>query len=384
MKYWARNGHRVTVIAGMVNSKTGKKPEEYQGKLFVREQPDENVTVIRTHVSQLYNKNFLGRLWAYFSFLFFSSLAMMFVKKPDFVLTTSPPLNVGLTGVMCSKLKRIPFVFEIRDLWPESAIDTGVLKNKFLIRVSYWMEKTAYKHAKYINVLTPAFREKLIEKGINSDKIWFVPNGADLDIFQPGENDNWVKEKYSLGDKFVVTYLGAHGVANHLVTLIEAAKKLMDRQDIVFMLIGDGMQKEMLKEKAKEYGLSNVIFVDNQPKDKVVDFCNAMDVGTAVLQKNDTFKTVYPNKVFDYMSCAKPVLLNIDGVARELVVGQAKAGVYAKSGDVDDFVKKVLYLYENRKEAREMGQRGYEFVKEHFSRESLAAAYEENFRLLAR
>lgn len=352
--------------------------------MFVREQPDENVTVIRTHVSQLYNKNFLGRLWAYFSFLFFSSLAMMFVKKPDFVLTTSPPLNVGLTGVMCSKLKRIPFVFEIRDLWPESAIDTGVLKNKFLIRVSYWMEKTAYKHAKYINVLTPAFREKLIEKGINSDKIWFVPNGADLDIFQPGENDNWVKEKYSLGDKFVVTYLGAHGVANHLVTLIEAAKKLMDRQDIVFMLIGDGMQKEMLKEKAKEYGLSNVIFVDNQPKDKVVDFCNAMDVGTAVLQKNDTFKTVYPNKVFDYMSCAKPVLLNIDGVARELVVGQAKAGVYAKSGDVDDFVKKVLYLYENRKEAREMGQRGYEFVKEHFSRESLAAAYEENFRLLAR
>lgn len=373
----------MTVIAGMVNSKTGRKPTEYQGKLFVREQHGENVTVIRTHVSQLYNRNFIGRLWAYFSFMVFSTAAMLFVKTPDFVLTTSPPLNVGLTGVICSKLKRIPFVFEVRDLWPESAIDTGVLKNKFLIQASYWMERVSYKHAKYINVLTPAFREKLIEKGIDREKIWFVPNGADLDIFQPGERENWVRKKYMLDDKFVVTYLGAHGVANHLITIIEAARKLKDNQDIVFMLIGDGMQKEMLKAKSKEYELKNVIFVDNQPKDKVVDFCNAMDVGAAVLQKNDIFKTVYPNKVFDYMSCAKPVLLNIDGVAREMVVSRAKAGVFAKPGDDDDFVEKVLYLYKNREEGLIMGKNGYDFVVRNFSRETLAAAYEEHFLLLA-
>jgi glycosyltransferase involved in cell wall biosynthesis len=232
-------------------------------------------------------------------------------------------------------------------------------------------------------VLTPAFREKLIEKGIDREKIWFVPNGADLDIFQPGERENWVRKKYMLDDKFVVTYLGAHGVANHLITIIEAARKLKDNQDIVFMLIGDGMQKEMLKAKSKEYELKNVIFVDNQPKDKVVDFCNAMDVGAAVLQKNDIFKTVYPNKVFDYMSCAKPVLLNIDGVAREMVVSRAKAGVFAKPGDDDDFVEKVLYLYKNREEGLIMGKNGYDFVVRNFSRETLAAAYEEHFLLLA-
>jgi len=376
VKYWTDMGHKVTVIAGMLNSKTGKKYPEYQGKLFKKEEKSDLLTVIRAHVSQSYNKSFLGRLLGYFSFTFFSTLASISVKKPDVILVTSPPLSVGMTGVISSKIKGAPLVFEVRDLWPESAIDTGVLTNKYLIKFSYWLEKFSYKHAKKINVLTPAFEKKLVEnKEIASEDIWMVPNGADLDIFQPKDKNNWVRDKYNLQDKFVITYIGAHGLANNLITLINTAKKLKSYKDIVFMLIGGGMQKEMLKNKAEEYNLSNVIFVEPQPKKDIVDYCNAADMGTAVLQKNDTFKTVYPNKVFDYMSCARPVLLAIDGAARELVVDKAEAGIFVEPENPDDFARKILNIYQEKDTIEKMGQQGYEYVKDHFSRESLAEKY---------
>ena len=376
VKYWTEMGHEVTVVAGMLNNKTGEKYEKYKGKVFAKEEKKDNLTVIRAHVSQAYNKSFIGRLWGYFSFTFFSTLASFGVKKPDVILVTSPPLSVGMTGVIASKFKRTPLVFEVRDLWPESAIDTGVLTNKYLIKFSYWLENFSYKNAKKINALTPAFVEKIsTEKNVDKEDIWMIPNGADLDIFEPGEKNNWVRKEYGLDNKFVVTYIGAHGVANNLITLINTAKKLKDNQEIVFMLVGGGMQKDMLKEKAEEYNLDNIIFIDPQPKTKVVDYVNAADIGTAVLQKNDTFKTVYPNKVFDYMSCAKPILLAIDGVARELVVEKAASGFYIEPENPDEFADKILEVYNQKEKLKEMGQRGYEYVKENFSRKALAEKY---------
>lgn len=382
VRYFAGKGHEVTVIAGMVHYNTGKKPQEYKGRFKVIEEYCPGARIIRTHVSEAYNKSFFGRLWAYFSFTVSSSLVALREKKHDLILVTSPPLSVGITGLLVKALKRIPFIFEIRDLWPESAIDTGVITNPMLIKFSYWLEKQCYKYADLINVLTPAFAEHLQKKkNVSDQKLIFIPNGADLDIFAPGPKMNWVREMYQLQDKFIITYLGAHGVANHLITLVETANKLRDFSMIHFLLIGDGMEKEMLIKAANSYGLTNITFVESQPKGKVVDFCNAADVCTAVLQKNDTFKTVYPNKVFDYMSCAKPIVLGIDGVARALVE-EARAGIFVEPENTDQMAEMILTLYRHPELCDQYGKQGREYVVKNFSRESLAHRYMEVLEVL--
>jgi glycosyltransferase involved in cell wall biosynthesis len=376
VKYWEGMGHEITVVAGTVHYSTGQKEEKYKGKWIVEEKYSDKTMVFRTYVSEAYNKSFLGRLWGYFSFTISSLAAILFkVKKHDVMIVTSPPLFVGITGILAKSFKRLPMVFEIRDLWPESAIDTGVLSNKFIIKLAYLVERLSYKYADKINVLTPAFRQVLInKKSINENKIIFIPNGADLDIFHPGTKENWVREQYQLKDKFVVTYMGAHGIANNLHSLIDVAKECQDYENIVFMLIGDGMQKKELITRVKDEGLDNVLFVDSQPKKLIPDFCNASDICTAVLKKVDTFKTVYPNKVFDYMSCAKPILLGIDGVARELVE-ESKSGFYVDPENPKEFKLKILELYNNKQLQEELGENGLNYVQENFSRESLANKY---------
>jgi len=376
VKYWEELGHEITVVAGTVHYATGEKEDKYKGKWVVKEDYSPNVKVVRTFVSESYNTSFIGRLWGYFSFTVSSLWAILFhVKKHDVIIVTSPPLFVGITGILAKWFKRTPMVFEIRDLWPESAIDTGVLTSKPLIKMAYFIEKLSYKFSNKINVLTPAFKSKLIEnKNIKEDKIIFIPNGADLDIFQPGPRGNWVREKYDLGDKFVVTYMGAHGVANHLESLLDVAKEFKEEENVLIMLIGDGMRKRELVQRVKDEGIKNILFVDSQPKHVIPDFCNASDICTAVLKKVDTFKTVYPNKVFDYMSCAKPILLGIDGVARELVEDSG-SGYYVDPENPKAFADKIRELKSNSRLMKDLGESGLVFVREHFSRESLAKKY---------
>jgi len=375
-KYWAKAGHNITVLAGMLEIVTAKKFPEYKGRFVLTESDGPNIVVKRCHVSEAYNKSFIGRAWGYFSFTFSSTLAGLFVKKPDVIICSSPPLTVGFTGWVLSKLKRVPMVFEVRDLWPESAIDTGVLTNKWMIKLGYWLERFSYEHSVWINVLTPAFEKALIQKkGIRPDKISVIPNGADLDIIRPGPRDNWVREKYNLKDKFVVTYVGAHGLANALMQLIEAAKilKKTDPQ-VQVVLVGDGMEKPKLLEAVKKFDLDNVTLIDAVPKSQISDYLNASDVCTAVLKKCDTFKTVYPNKVFDYMCAEKPVIIGIDGVARKLV-DDAQAGIYVEPENPEAFVRAVETIKADYENMKKLAVGAREFAVEHFSRKSLSAKY---------
>ncbi len=380
-KTWGEEGHEITVLAGMVHYATGKKIDKYKGKHFVEQNNFyKNVDVIRCHVSEAYNVNFMGRLWAYFSFVFSSIWAGLFkVKgKYDVILVTSPPLFVGITAYVLSKFKKLPFVFEIRDLWPESAIDTGVLTNKSIIKFAYWFESFIYKKASLINVLTPAFRDKLIDdKGVPNEKVIFIPNAADFSLAENIMSSDFDSEKFKeelgLKDKFVITYVGAHGVANHLIQLIDAAEDLQNT-NVVFQLIGAGMKKEELKKEVEQRKLKNVVFVDSVAKADVFKYILASDMGASVLKKVDTFKTIYSNKTFDYMSCKKPTLLLIDGVSRELVQ-TANCGVYAEPENIDDIVDKVKWCMENNDDLPQMGVNGYHYAKEHFDRNKLADKY---------
>lgn len=381
-RIWAANGHDITVLAGMVHYASGTKNPKYKGKYTHIDHFDKNVTVIRSHVSPAYNVSFIGRLWAYFSFVMSSIYAGLFkVKgKYDVILVTSPPLFVGITAYMLSRLKRIPFVFEVRDLWPESAIETGVLKSRFLIRLSYWLETFLYKKAKLINVLTPAFRDALInEKNIPANKIIFIPNAADVemaeDSMQSLSRDDF-RKNLQLNGKKVITYVGAHGVANHLSQVLETAALIKeDQPDVLFLLIGEGMQKPMLKEKARALNLDNVRFLDAVPKRDVFNYIIASDFGAAVLKKTDVFKTIYANKTFDYMSCKKPVFLLIDGISRTLIE-EAKCGIYVEPETPTDFAAKIrLMASKPDHELKQMGENGYEYVKNHFERKKLANEY---------
>ena len=378
-KSWAAEGHEVTVIAGMFLGVGEKKPERYNGKYYFEDKGFyKNVDVFRTHVSGSYNVNFLGRLWAYFSFVFSSIYVGLFriKRKHDIILVTSPPLFVGITAYVLSIFKRIPFVFEVRDLWPESAIDTGVLQSKIIIKFAYWFEAFMYKKAKLINVLTPAFRTKLINKGVPEEKVIFIPNAADFSLAEAVKHnfsELEFKKAIGLEGKFVITYVGAHGVANHLIQLLDTAE-LLRETNVVFQLIGSGMQKQMLMEVKEKRHLDNVIFRDPVAKAEVFKYILASDMGASVLKKVDTFKTIYSNKTFDYMSCKKPTLLAIDGVSRELVE-EADCGIYVEPENPEEIASGIRKALLNQERLIEMGQNGYDHATKHFDRGVLAKKY---------
>ncbi|MFA7686563.1 MAG: glycosyltransferase family 4 protein [Moheibacter sp.] len=377
-RIWKEEGHEITVIAGNLDVKKGSKKSEYKNK-FVTRKKQNGLTVYRCNVSESYNKDFLGRLWGYFSFVISGSYAGLFKIKErhDVVVVTSPPLFVGIIGYILTFFKKTPLVFEIRDLWPESAIDTGILKSKPIIRFAYWFEKFIYKKATLISVLTPAFRQKLItDKQVPEEKIIMIPNAADFimsdRLLESFDADSFRKEK-GWEDKFVITYVGAHGVANGLNQLLGAAKRLKDT-NVLFVLVGDGMKKKELVETSKKENIDNVLFYDSVPKNEVLKFILASDIGTSVLLKNDTFKTVYSNKTFDYMSCKKPILMAIDGVSKELVEN-AGAGVFVEPENPLDFEEKVRFYLNNQELLTIQGENGYKYAKSHFDRAELANRY---------
>ena len=384
-KVWRQEGHEIVVLAGTVHYASGLKAEKYKGKYFVKERLDNGVEIVRCFVSDKYNANFLWRLWAYFSFMFSALYAGLFKTKGkfDLIVVTSPPLFVGITAYWLSVLKRTPYLFEVRDLWPESAIDTGVLRNKAIIRLSYWLEKKIYRHASKINVLTPAFKETLIKKKqVAADKICFIPNAADFSIAEQCANEldvNAFRKQRNWQDKFIVVYVGAHGIANHLIQLVEAAEQLKDDPNILILSIGSGMEKARLEAEVKRRSLTNILFLPPVSKSEVFQYIHAADVGTSVLKKVDTFKTIYSNKTFDYMASKKPIIMAIDGVSRELVE-QAQAGVYVEPEQAQAFANAVRMYKQNPDIAMLHGANGFNYAKQHFDRSALALKYIEEMK----
>jgi len=373
--FFSKKEHfKIDVMAGNIHYATGKQisPNIWSNK----ETEDENVTLYRTWTYAGYNRNFIGRVIGYLSYTFSSLIKSMMLKKPDVIIITSPSIFVGISAITLSKIKRVPFVLEVRDLWPESAVATGALNNKTLLNILYWLEYKLYKLSKKIVVLTPAFKEN-IEKRFPEfiGKIEIITNGADFSIMDSDAQRKEIREQNEWHGKKVFAYFGAHGLANDLMQVVEAAKEMQNYTNILFVLIGDGMQKKSLQEKADEYKLKNLQFIDSVPKNDVVDYINAADIGMAILKKTDTFKTVYPNKVFDYMSCKKPILVTIDGITKKLIEN-AKCGLYAEPENLQAFEESVkVFSTMTKEELLQLGENGFKYVKEHFDRENLAERY---------
>ncbi|MCE7043010.1 glycosyltransferase family 4 protein [Dyadobacter sp. CY312] len=377
-RIWVEAGHQVTVLAGIIHYMEHNSAQ-ISSKSFTSKMNFDGVEVISCPATAVSTKGYFKKLSILISFTFSALWAGIFHarSKYDLVIVSSPPLFVGITGIVLSWLKRIPFVFEVRDIWPESAIQTHVLKNKLLIKAAYWLEGFIYEKAQLINVLTPAFREILMKrKKVPAEKLIYIPNAADFRIASEVsihfDRDNFRKE-HQLDHKFVIVYVGAHGIANHLIQILETAELVQDT-NAYFLLIGDGDHKKWLVDEAQRRNLKNVRFLDKMAKHTVFEFILASDMGTSVLQKIEIFKTIYSNKTFDYFSCKKPVLMVIDGISRKLVE-EADAGIFVEPENPLDFAEKIRYCINNQHLLHQQGENGYRYAEEYFNRDVLAKQY---------
>ncbi|MPY86445.1 MAG: glycosyltransferase [Luteitalea sp.] len=375
-RLWAKAGHEVTVIAGSVSHATGQAHPAYVGRWLTRER-DGDVDVIRCYVPRSYRRSYAGRAWGFLGFLLSSATAAL-TAKADVVIATSPPLMTVITGWLAARVRhRAPLIFEVRDLWPESAVTTGVLSERgALTKCLYRLEAWGYRVAERVNVLTPAFREDILRRELaDAEKIVLVPNGADQAFFEYDGDRQQVRAALGWNGRTVFLYAGAHGRANAIGQLVDTADKLRHRHDILIALAGDGPERAKWQQVAAARGLSNILFHGPQAKDHMPAIVDASDVGVAVLQDNPTFRTVYPNKVFDYMACGRPVLLAIDGAARDLVCVRAKAGIFAEPEDASAIASQMEWMADHPDECARMGEDGRAWVRAHASRDALASRY---------
>ena len=325
-RYLTQKGHKVTIIASPVSYLTGNGQQKR-----VRKQVDDlGVTIIRSYTLPALHRSFVWRILSFLSFMVSSFVNGLFVRKVDLVWGTTPPIFQGPTAWLLARLKGVPFLLEVRDLWPAFAVAVGVLKNKTLIRLSEWLERFLYKHADRVMVNSPGYIDHVRTRGAR--EVSLIPNGADPAMFDPEDDGAAFRQAHGLEDQFVVLYAGAHGLSNDLNVVLDAATLLKDKPAIRIVLLGDGKEKPRLQARATELGLDKVLFLPPVPKSAMSEALAAADACLAILKPIELYKTTYPNKVFDYMAAGQPVILAIDGVVRQ-VVEKAQAGIPVTPGD---------------------------------------------------
>src|SRR5271155_5751392 len=382
-RHWARAGHEVTVLTGFPNHPTGVVPPEYRRKfrrLVAHEQAD-GVNVVRTWLLPFPNRKAHERILNYTSFCASAASTGLFLPRPDVVIATSPQLLVALAGWWLARCKRVPFVFEVRDLWPESLTAVGMGKSSSLLHRA--LSKIAgflYRHADRVVVVTPAFQDHLIEHwGIPREKISVIENGVETRLFAPQpfsrQAETGLRRELGAEGKFVVSYIGTMGMAHGLETIIAAAAQLQESNpDIVFFMVGEGAEKDRIAALARERALTNLRLVSQQPREKIPAYICASDVCLVLLRKADLFKTVIPTKMLEFMSCARPVILGVDGQARG-ILEEARAGLAIEPENSVALANAICYLAANREIAREMGRSGREYIMRRSSRRHTAEKY---------
>ena len=358
-----RRGHRVSVIASPVSYLTGAASVTQDGA-------EPGITILRAHTYRALHRSFVHRVFAFASFMVSAFFLGLGVRDVDLVWGTSPPIFQGWTAWMLARLKRVPFLFEVRDLWPTFAIAVGVLRNPLLIRLSLWLEGFLYRHADRVMVNSPGYVDHVREHGAR--RVELVPNGADPAMFDPAEDGSAFRRAHGLEGKFIALYAGAHGMSNDLGVVLEAAGLLArSNPDVQIVFLGDGKEKPALQRRAAELGLANVSFLPPVPKKEMAAALAGTDACIAILKPVEAYQTTYPNKVFDYMAAGRPVVLAIDGVIRQ-VIEAAGGGVFARPGDPAALAGAIRALAAEPRRSRAMGLAGRRYVEAHFSRAASA------------
>ncbi len=345
---WVRAGHQVTVITCAPNFPKGNVFGGYQNRLWQQEQMD-GIRVIRVWSYITANEGFVKRILDYQSFMLSATLAAPFVRGVDVVVGTSPQFFTACAAYLVSRLKRIPFVFELRDMWPESIKAVGAMKDSMALRALERVELFLYRKASRIVTVTQAFRNTLMRRGIDGTKIDVVTNGVDLSHFAPQSKDAELVQQLALQDMFVAGYIGTHGMAHALETLLEAAELLQQMpgaENVRLVFLGDGARKLDLVAKSEAMGLRNVLFLESVPKHQVVRYWSVLDVSVIHLRKTDLFTSVIPSKLFECMGMGLPVLHGVAGESAEIVVREQVGQVF-ESENAQQLVAGLLHMRDN-------------------------------------
>lgn len=377
-RYWARDGHEVTVLTGFPNHPTGVVPPEYRKKFrrLVAREKTGGVKVIRTWLLPFPNRKTYERILNYSSFCFSAACTGIFTERPDVVIASSPQLLVGLSGWCVARRKGSRFVLEVRDLWPESLKAVGVgseasLVYRALARIAGFL----YRKADHIVVVTSAFKDHLVQHWrVAPEKISVVENGVEAELFSPRTESNLRMELCAEG-KFVVSYVGTMGNAHGLQTVIEAAERLQSvAPQVLFLLVGEGAEKQQLVSMARSRGLTNLRLVDQQPRERIPAYICASDACLVLLKKSEIFKTVIPSKMLEFMACARPVILGVQGQAQQ-ILENAQAGICIEPENSSALAQAVLRLADNEQLRETLGRNGRRHVLQNFSRRQSATAY---------
>ncbi len=370
---WKRLGHTVTILTGFPNHPTGVIPEKYCGKISQKESI-EGIDVHRSYIYAAPNKGFIKRIANYLSFMISSILCSSWRTGPaDIVIGTSPQFFVTVSAWIISLTKRAQFVFEVRDLWPEEIVAVGAIKNRFIIGTLEAIEMFLYRRASLIVAVAQGTVDTLIERGIPKEKIALIPNGVSLERFDETDGKK-VRDKFNLNGEFLVSYIGTHGMAHKLETVIDAAEKLKENKKIRFMMVGEGAEKAKLVARAKQKNLDNITFAPQASADEVPNYYAASDVCLAPLKKTNLFERNIPSKLYEIMAAECPILLGANGESKRLVQ-KAEAGETFEPENVESLVERIERLFGNREHSRALGKQGRKYVTKNNRRETLAENY---------
>ena len=341
--YWQNSGHKVTIITCAPNFPQGVLFEGYQNHWYQTEDLfGIKVVRVKTYISA--NRGVVRRSLDFLSFGFMGFIVGLFQSRPDIVVATSPQFFTAVAGWAIAACRRLPFIFELGDLWPTSIAAVGAMKKGFLLSLVEKLELFLYRRATRVAALTHAFKKNLVRRGIEANKIDVVLNGVDLPRYAPKPRDEKLAKKWLLKDKFVIGYVGTHGMAHGLNNVLDAAEKLQVNEKIRFLFAGAGADRKRLVEDAKKRMLSNVVFMSTQPKEEMPTVWSLCDVALVHLKNNPAFGEVIPSKIFEAMAMGLPILIVIpDGEARGIIEDNA-AGIWVPPENPKALVEAVQKL----------------------------------------
>jgi glycosyltransferase involved in cell wall biosynthesis len=376
-----KRGHQVTVLTTLPSYSLGGVPPEYRGRARRRETL-EGVSVVRVWSYITPNKGFAHRILSQLSFGCLAPfLGTGKVGRPDVIVVESPPLFDAIGGRLLAWFKRCPHVLTVADIWPEAAVQLGVLRNRLLIRLSEWLEVSSYRRASAIWSVTKGTHQILLKRVQPREKVFLVPNGVDTEKFRPLPQAQARTEVGWDADKFILLHAGTVALAHGLMTLLDAADALRAYPDIQIVILGEGTAKEGLVAEAQRRQLPNVVFLPAEPHDRLPVFIAAADACLASVLKTPLFEGTVPVKAYEAMACARPLVLAADGEARQMIAEVAGAALHVEPGSGEALAHALLQLRDQPDLARQLGQRGREFVRAHFDRDRLVMTLED--RLLA-
>lgn len=370
---WAAAGHEVTVVTCAPNHPHGKIYPGYRNRLYQSETIG-GVRVIRVWTLLAANEGFARRILNYVSYLASVILVLPFLPKADVIVSTSPQFFCGLAGGFARLFKRAPWVLEIRDLWPESIVAVGAMRKGLAIRFLEWLEGFAYRQADAIVSVTRSFVPHIVARCGQPGKIAVLINGADLGAYVRSDNGASVRRELGLEGRFVGAYVGTHGMAHGLSTILDAADLLKHDPRFAFLLVGDGADRERLQSERAARGLDNVLILGQRPKSEMPGFWSATDASLILLKRSDTFKKVLPSKMAEAMAMQCPIILGVEGEAKELLE-DARAGIAITPEDARQLADAMLRLADDPALAADYGKAGREFAAVNFDRARVAARY---------